>query len=306
MRVALLLLLVIPAFVDANPTQSTGSWIFLTLDPLDLVRVAQAYGQDTIVISSVGYLLNATINSTGCWNVSYEVPVQNLLTLQLVMDIVVAKNLSIFVGLLDMQPGAPPEYTVCSGPYAAIQGQIASLIESLFMGRYGANVKFGYYMVEEPGLNFLSYSSDCDSDGETWYYMQKVAAINADTKHWRPTMVSPYFLDITPEPCAKKLDAFMRCTNITIVAPQDGVGSFGRNITGANSTTEFFSAFAAARTGQYHLWANVETFMPHAEICNDAPASRIAAQVAAVAPNVAKVINFWAFNLPNAPPCTPW
>jgi len=164
-------------------------------------------------------------------------------------------------------------------------------------------VSFGWYLVQEPGLSYMQYNgTDCYSDGETSYYMEMLNAIgNATNDTSRYRMSSPYFNGNTEwDKIAKVLERFLLCNpQISHTAPQDGVGSFNRTDAGI-----FFEYFRNNLPWGRVLWANIETFMPMAQICVAAPASRIKTQIQDVEDYVDKAINFWAYNLPGAPPCT--
>jgi len=116
-------------------------------------------------------------------------------------------------------------------------------------------------------------------------------------------MASPYYIrwQRSAVDIGTTVATFMNCVpSLTHLAPQDGVGSFNNSL---NITHEYFGAMHAVFPAGAVLWANIETFLPNAQICHAAPESRIEAQFAAVSPFVADAIHFWGYNLPGAPPC---
>jgi len=217
------------------------------------------------------------------------------------MNFAIQNNMQIFIGLLDIADSAPFEFTSCGTLYAEFMGEAAAIIVNFLNSRLG-NVTYGWYLVQEPGLSFMKYNgTDCNSDSETVYFMQLLSCIaNATNDTARYRMISPYFTGETGwVQVAEVLSRFLLCNSgVSHTVPQDGVGSFNRTDAGI-----FFQYFRNNLPWGRALWANVETFMPLAQICVAAPASRIKQQIENVHNYVDKALNWWAYNLPGAPTC---
>jgi len=216
-------------------------------------------------------------------------------------------NMRVFIGLLDLDTDAPYEWGNCAQDYAIQQGiAMTQVIQAINQEFNNSNVDYAWYITQEAALNDLEFGTDgnCSNDGETVYYM---LMLNEMSKNWdrpRDVMFSPYWTNSSQTLLsAQNLGKMMSCAELlTLAAPQDGVGSFNRTLDETAAAWQLFALYKPQNINQT-LWANVETFLFHAEICEAAPQQRIEDQVASVDPYAVKVINFWAYNLPGAPSC---
>ena len=158
-------------------------------------------------------------------------------------------------------------------------------------------LKIIWYVPQEADITAMS-----PPDGESDYYSYFINQFQAKIPQVTQFLASPYYASaINSTLQASILTKFVSLLpGLTFIAPQDGVGSAGYNTL---TTHEFFLAFATQfikSNVSTVLWANIETFMPTAKICDTASPSRIQSQINAVNTYVSYLINWWAYNIPGA------
>eukprot|EP01112_Ceratiomyxa_fruticulosa_P016480 TRINITY_DN498_c0_g2_i1.p1 TRINITY_DN498_c0_g2~~TRINITY_DN498_c0_g2_i1.p1 ORF type:complete len:259 (+),score=43.58 TRINITY_DN498_c0_g2_i1:780-1556(+) len=244
---AVLLLLV--GCVCSFPT--TGSWIEFDGNELALIQTAKNNSQDLVIVEGIGNMYGKPIGSE-CVDYWYNVThLQQLLSV-----LALAEKLGMDVAIGILQNPEAPEWGVCLSNY--VDMTVQAVYEIL---PHIKQYKFFWYITQEPGLNFMFTGDDqkCEDDGETSFYMAVTNAL-ASVTPGRQIMSSPYYNSSmsTPKHLAHTFNRFLTCAgNVSIIAPQDGVGSFNNSI---SLNAEIFSLFKQNLPSTASLWANVETF----------------------------------------------
>ena len=301
---------------DVRPNQTTGSFIIFDQYTLQLAEIAAAYGQDLFIVQAIG-IMNATLVGDSCVNASYVVEPKNLQLLQQLaqkcvqLRMVIKCNFTssfIRIHVLKIEDTfywnsgrcrfrfivksrippifyfqkkfkGPFEWTSCMHVYASMNVEVAIQIEKLLSPI--ENLNWNWYVAQEADITALS--DDPSQDGETIFFNLLIEGIRSNTKP-RDVLASPYITDVVNLPNqARKLMIFTKSIpNLSWIAPQDGVGSWNYSV---KSTHDFFmysNQYFSQNNLVGKLWANCESFLPHAQICKACSEERYRAQVEAV------------------------
>jgi hypothetical protein len=278
-----------------------GTFIVLDGNENKLLDLSHTLGMNTIVLEGVGNMW-AHEQGTTCANANYTFTASNQKALVRLIQRAHSLNMTVFVGLLTISAGAAYEWSNCYKTYVQFQIEVAKQIVQL-LSFLGSNA-YHWYIPQEAELDALPLSNpNCSHDGETRFYRELSNALYTLTPSCR-ILISPYYLpNKSPQDLASRHSTMLACCpRISISSPQDGCGSFDIP---TDLTRLYFEQMASNMPQGYGqvLWANVETFLPKAKICQKASDERIQRQIASVQHSVAKIINFWSYNLPGAPTC---
>lgn len=300
-QITLALILLVTVKTCIADDRIKGTFVVLDGNENKLLDLSHSLGMDTIVLEGVGNMW-ALEQDTSCVNANYTFAASNQKALVRLMQRAHSLNVTVYVGLLTISAGAAYEWSNCYKTYVQFQMEVAKQIIQLlsFLGAYTHH----WYIPQEAELDALPLSNpNCSHDGETSFYRELSNALYAVTPDCQ-ILISPYYLpNKSPQDLASRHSTMLACCpRISISSPQDGCGSFDIP---TDLARLYFEQMANKMPKGYEqvLWANVETFLPKAKICQNAPDERIRRQIASVQHSVAKMINFWSYNLPGAPKC---